>query len=444
MESINNSTYNENNSCNGEDLLKKVKIYIFSLIGIIIFFVPIKVNNQNETLLYHMSYFLEDKASILINISILFFISLSILKSIINVNKSSINKFLVFIKIFSLIILVFISVGKGEIFFIDDSFIFILKDLILNLSIVLPIASLFMPFLLDYGLVEITEAFTHKIMKRLFRVSGKVFLNFLVYLLVDNVCGAFVTYSLYKAGKLRERECAITILNFSVLSLSLTSDLCNKIDINMGKFLIMEMIVLVICNTIISRIYPLKKKTQSYYFKSGHKNVNCKKHKLNTAVKKYYENKTNKKFISLSLSYLNDVISILMNLIPIIITIFFIGNIIYNITFVMDIINNLVYIIITKLNVPNSILMSNILNLNFFNNILAIKIIDNNTYYLSRIMIGLFISIQCISISFLIPFIKVSIIDLNIVEILLVIIERFLIMLFIFFISYNFYLGQIL
>ncbi|MCC3867125.1 hypothetical protein [Terrisporobacter mayombei] len=444
MEDIKHGSYNKNNSRNGKDLLKKIKIYVFSLIGIIIFFIPIKINNQTQTLLYHMSYFLENKASIFINISILFFISLSILKNIINVNKSSINKFLVFTKIFSLIILVFISVGKGKIFFIDDSFIFILKDLILNLSIVLPIASLFMPLLLDYGLVEITEAFTHKIMKKLFRVSGKVFLNFLVYFLVDNVCGAFVTYSLYKAGKLRERECVITILNFSVLSLSLTSDLCNKIDINMGKFLIIEMIVLVICNVIISRLYPLKKKKQSYYFKSGHKNVNCKKHKLNIAVKKYYENKTNKKFISLSLAYLNDVIYILMDLIPIIIIIFFIGNIVYNITFVMGIINNFICIIITKLNVPNSVLISKIVNLNFFNNILAIKFINNNTYYLSRIMIGLFISLQCISVSFLIPFIKTSIIDLNIVELFLVAIERFLIMLFIFFVSYNFYLGYVL
>ena len=93
----------------------------------------------------------------------------------------------------------------------------------------------------------------------------------------------------------------------------------------------MEMLVLIICNIIISRIYPLKKKKQSYYFKSGHKNVNCKKNKLNTAVKRYYENKNNKKFFSLSLSYLNEVIYILMNLIPLIVLIFFIGNIIYNI-----------------------------------------------------------------------------------------------------------------
>lgn len=443
MESIKNISCNKGNSSKSDYSLKTIKIYIFSLIGILIFFIPIKINNQNETILYHISYFIENKAITIINISILFFIILSILKSIINVNKSDINKVFVFTKIFSLIILLFILIGEEEIFFINDSFIFILKDLMLNLSIVLPTASLFMPFLLDYGLLEITEAFTHKIMKKIFRVSGKVFLNFLVYLLVDNVCGAFVTYRLYKDGKLREKECAITILNFSVLSLSLTSDLCYKIDVNVQIFFIMEMLLLTICNIIISRIYPLKKKKQSYYFKSGHKNVNCNKHKLNTAVKRYYENKNDKNFFSLSLSYLNDAICILMELIPLIIIIFFIGNIIYNIPIIMDTANSIIYIIVEKFNIPNSKLISNIASLNFFSNILAIKNINIDTYHISNIMIGLLISIQCISISLLIPFIKKYILNISMVEIILVAIERFLIMIFIFFISYNFYLGYI-
>ena len=439
MESVKSSTCNKEHSCNDDDIYIKMKMYIFSLIGIIIFFIPIKINNQYETLLYHISYFIENKASIIINISVLFFVTLSILKDIINVNKSSINKFLVFSKVFSLIILTFLLVGKEEIFFIDDSFIFILKDLILNLSIVLPVASLFMPFLLDCGLLEITEAFTHRTMKKLFRVSGKVFLNFLVYLLVDNVCGVFVTYRLYKDGKLRERECVITILNFSVLSLSLTDDLCNKINIITIKFFIMEIIILIICNFIISRIYPLKKKKQSYYLKSNHKNVNCKRNKINTAIKRYYENKSNKKLLSLSLSYLNEVIYILMDLIPTIIFIFFIVNIIYNIPFIMESINNLTNIFVSAFNLPNSNLISNIINLNLFSSILAIESIPQRSYYIIKLMMGIFIALQCINFCLLIPFIKGSIIELTIGEILIVAFERLCIITFICFITYSFY-----
>lgn len=420
------------------------KIYIFSIIGIIVFFIPIKINNQYDTIIYHISYFIDNKASQIIDISMIFFILLSIFKSLLNMEKNSINKFKITCKIFSLIILISVLIGKEDTFFINDSFIFILKDLIVDLSVLLPISSLFMPFLLDYGLTEIIEAYTHKFMKKLFKVSGKVFLNFLVYLLVNNVCGAFVTYRLYKDGKLREREACITILNFSILSLTLTRDLCNMINISTIKFLFMEIIVLCICNFIICRIYPLKKKKQSYYFKSNHKNVNCKRHKIKTAIKKYNENKSNKNTLKLSLSYLNDVIYILMDLIPLVILVFFISNIIYNIPVIMNMINNAICIFINIFNIPNSNSISNIITLSLFSNILAIENIPKDTYYIIKIMIGIFISLQCITICFLIPFIKKSIIKLKIKEIMLVNFQRFSIILFICFIVYNFYLGYII
>lgn len=419
------------------------KIYIFSIIGIIVFFIPIKINNQYDTIIYHISYFIDNKASQIIDISMIFFILLSIFKSLLNMEKNSINKFKITCKIFSLIILISVLIGKEDTFFINDNFIFILKDLIVDLSVLLPISSLFMPFLLDYGLTEIIEAYTHKFMKKLFKVSGKVFLNFLVYLLVNNVCGAFVTYRLYKDGKLREREACITILNFSILSLTLTRDLCNMINISTIKFLFMEIIVLCICNFIICRIYPLKKKKQSYYFKSNHKNVNCKRHKIKTAIKKYNENKSNKNTLKLSLSYLNDVIYILMDLIPLVILVFFISNIIYNIPVIMNMINNAICIFINIFNIPNSNSISNIITLSLFSNILAIENIPKDTYYIIKIMIGIFISLQCITICFLIPFIKKSIIKLKIKEIMLVNFQRFFIILFICFIVYNFYLGYI-
>ena len=420
------------------------KVYLFSVIGIIIFFIPIKINNQQEVIIYHLSYFIENRISSLIDISIIVFVLLSVFKDLINYKTDNISKFKILMKIFSFIMLVSILFGKDELLFMNNYFIVMLRDLMSDLTILLPISSLFMPFLLNYGLLEITEAYTHRTMNKLFNVSGKVFLIFLVCFLVNSICGAFLTYRLYKDGKLREKEAVVTILNFSILSLNLTKDLCYKIDISIIKFIIIELIILIICNFILSRIYPIKKKKQSYYFKSNHKNVNCKRHKMKTALKKYNENKNNKSLWKLSFSYLNDVIYFLMDLLPVIVFIFFICNIIYKLPLIIEIFRNITYIVIHKFNLPNDNLICDIISFNIFSNILAIKNFPKDIYYFSKVIMGLLISLQCISICFLIPFIKNSRINISIIEIILVIIERFFIILFICCIFFNLYLKYII
>ena len=71
MEKTKKSCCSNNSSSN--DFFKKVKIYIFSLIGIIIFFIPIKINNELETIIYHISYFLENEASPIIQRRFIFY-----------------------------------------------------------------------------------------------------------------------------------------------------------------------------------------------------------------------------------------------------------------------------------------------------------------------------------------------------------------------------------
>ena len=82
--------------------------------------------------------------------------------------------------------------------------------------------------------------------------------------------------------------------------------------------------------------------------------------------------------------------------------------------------------------------------MNFFSSILAIKNMEVETYYISKIMIGLFISLQCINLCFLIPFIKTSVFNIKIEEIVIVAIERFIIIMIICFISYNFYIRYMI
>ena len=439
MENIKKNSYLDSN-----DIFKIIQMFLFSSLGIIIFFIPIKINNQFETLIYHFSYMAENKLSIIIDISLILFITLSTLKKFFTKERTFINNLSLLNRVFALIILTCILFGREELFFIDDIFIVVMKDMILNLVILLPISSIFMPLILEYGLIEIVEAYTHKIMKKIFKVSGKVFLNFLVYIFVDNVCGAFITYKLYKDGKLREREACITILNFSILSFTLTSDLCNKVGINTFKFVVIEILLLIICNIIVCRIYPLNKKKQSYFYKSGYKDINCRKNKLNTAIKKHLSKGKKKSLLSYSMYYLNDAFYFLIELTPIVVVIFFISNIIYNCIPIINLINNFTYMIISIFGLPNNDLMSNIINLSFFNNILGIKLLSEDTYYITKLILSLVISLQCISFSFFIPFIKKSVIPLKLGEIILVLIERIIIIMTICFIGYNFYLKYIL
>ena len=66
------------------------KVYLFSVIGIIIFFIPIKINNQQEVIIYHLSYFIENRISSLIDISIIVFVLLSVFKDLINYKTDNI------------------------------------------------------------------------------------------------------------------------------------------------------------------------------------------------------------------------------------------------------------------------------------------------------------------------------------------------------------------
>ncbi|MBQ3422339.1 MAG: hypothetical protein IJH34_11885, partial [Romboutsia sp.] len=75
--------------------------------------------------------------------------------------------------IFSIFIVVSIFYDLYSILALDDNISLILEQTILNLITILPLSAIFMPFILDYGLLDIIEVYCHKLMKKLFNLSGK-------------------------------------------------------------------------------------------------------------------------------------------------------------------------------------------------------------------------------------------------------------------------------
>ena len=66
-----------------------LRIMLYSLIGIIIFFIPVKIDGKVNTLIFHMAYKVQIQADSFVKIYILIYVTLGCIKDLIKYNKKS-------------------------------------------------------------------------------------------------------------------------------------------------------------------------------------------------------------------------------------------------------------------------------------------------------------------------------------------------------------------
>src|SRR5699024_10312456 len=242
----------------------------------------------------------------------------------------------------------------------------ILEETILNLITLLPLSAIFMPFILDFALLDIVEGYCHKLMKKLFNLSGKSALNISMYIFNDCFCSYFMTNLLYKRGRIRQKEACIILLNFSISSIPISNYIAEELNINKINFFILSIFILILSNTVLCRIYPINNKKQSYYIKTTYKESYFKNDKLINSIKKHIHNKENINIFKSIISNFEESIHITINLIPNLVLIMYLGNIIINNT-------NIVH------NIAN--IFCSILEVLKFNNINEISIFIVNGFF---------------------------------------------------------------
>ena len=237
-----------------------IKIISFSALGICIFFFPVIINKQLIFPIFFITDLVYLKYEQFVYICVVVFIALLSIKQIGKNEKDLIDKIDITLKLVSLLILIILITKHEFIFFKDEDLVQIMKESIFKITILLPISSLFLPFLLDYGLLYLFDCFFSRFTKRFFRVSGKNILIFLIFFFVDSFLGFYVVYKLYKEGKLRKNECINAILNYPVLNFSLVIYISTQLKINFITLVICYLFIFAITNIIICRIYPIKNK----------------------------------------------------------------------------------------------------------------------------------------------------------------------------------------
>ena len=156
----------------------------------------------------------------------------------------------------------------------DESATFILNDLLTSLVIIFVIASMLLPLLLDFGLLEFIGAIFTKIMRPVFLIPGRAAVDCITSWIGDGTLGVMLTTNQYESEYYSAKEAAIISTNFSAVSITFSLIVLSQVDMvdYFGVYYLLVCLVGIVCAIIVPRIPPLSLKKNDYVVDSNHSN----------------------------------------------------------------------------------------------------------------------------------------------------------------------------
>lgn len=165
-------------------------------------------------------------------------------------------------------VLTFAEVGPKAIWS-EDTGGLLLNSLLPILFSVFLFAGMFLPLLLNFGLLELFGALLTKIMRPLFNLPGRSSIDCIASWLGDGTIGVLLTSKQYEEGFYSKREAAVIGTTFSVVSITFSLVVIAQVGLErmfVPFYLTVTgagMIAAIIC----PRIPPLSRKPDTYYSK---------------------------------------------------------------------------------------------------------------------------------------------------------------------------------
>lgn len=193
----------------------------YSFLGLFSFFVPIEINGKPSILLGHIVNFITNDIKILGYIITLIFLTvggiLPIFKS--EWKQSKFKLVLVMLKFLSIPLGVFYLMGQGpEIIMAKNMVPFLFEKLVMPVGLIVPIGSIFLSFLVGYGLLEFIGVLLEPIMRPIWKTPGRSAIDAVASFTGSYSIGLLITNRVYNEGKYSAKEAAIIATGFSTVS----------------------------------------------------------------------------------------------------------------------------------------------------------------------------------------------------------------------------------
>lgn len=152
----------------------------------------------------------------------------------------------------------------------EDTGGLLLYELIPLLFTIFLFAGLFLPLLLNFGLLELFGVLLNKVMRPLFTLPGRSSIDCLASWMGDGTIGVLLTNKQYEEGFYTKREAAIIGTTFSVVSITFSIVILAYMELEHLFLPYYLTIVLAgfVAAIILPRIPPLSRKADTYYIEN--------------------------------------------------------------------------------------------------------------------------------------------------------------------------------
>ncbi|MBM4761030.1 YjiH family protein [Bacillus sp. B15-48] len=143
----------------------------------------------------------------------------------------------------------------------------VLFDLVPVLMVWFLFASLLMPLLLNFGLMDFIGTILRKVMYPIFKLPGRSSIDAVASWMGAGPVGVLITTQQYESGYYTKREAAVVATNFSIASIAFSLVIAKflSIDHMFIQFYLTVVVAGLIAAVICPRIPPLSRKKETYY-----------------------------------------------------------------------------------------------------------------------------------------------------------------------------------
>ncbi|MGE8499069.1 MAG: YjiH family protein [Pseudomonas sp.] len=239
-----------------------VRLLGYSLVGLVLFFVPFEIAGRSTILLDHAASTVQEHARPLVIAIALAFMVYGALQPWVSGNwRGDLTRitFSVF-KLLGLLIGVAYLLDIGPaVLYQPDMLPFLFEKLVLSLALIVPLGSLALVFLIGFGLLELVGVLMQPVMRPLWRTPGKSAIDAVASFVGSYSVGLLITDRMYRQGHYSVRDAAIIATGFSTVSVPFMVIIAKTLDLMeiWNLFFWGTMLVTFSVTAVTARIYPL-------------------------------------------------------------------------------------------------------------------------------------------------------------------------------------------